>query len=121
MTTFNISAGERTRIIWKLSNSIPTTYEFFAFSPSGNDELSGTIVIKGSNWLFPKPPVSQKLAQQNTVSKTMWDTFYSVYVTSDQDVQVTLGGEQINRSLLYIALVIGITATAASLAFFGMS
>ena len=121
MKTIQINAGQRTRIISKFSNSISTTYRFTASSLSGNGEPTGTIEVKGSNWIFPKPPTSQKLARDNAVAKTMWDTFYSVHVTPDQGVHITLEEGRVNRALLYAALALGITAIAIAMALFGMN
>jgi len=120
MKTIDIKAGQRTRIINKISNSIPTTYHFAASNLSGNDDPTGTVEVKGSNWISPKPPVNQRLTDQNTVTKGMWDTLYSVYVTPDQDIQITLKSGKINQPLLFIALATGIAAAAAVIAFFGM-
>ena len=115
MKTIHVQAGQPTKIIGKFSNSIATTYQFTATSESAIQSLSGTIDIRGSNWIFPKPATTQSLQVENTVSKSMWDTFFSVYVTSDQDVRITLENGQMNKSWVIIALAIGVTAAAASL------
>ena len=118
MKTINIKAHQSIKIISKFSNSIPTTYEFSATCLSNNEQPSGTVEVKGSNWIFSKPPLIQPLKVKNTVSKTMWDTFYSVYITPDHDTSITLENGQMNRPMLFIAMAIGIAAIAASLMIF---
>lgn len=92
MKTIDIKAGQRTRLISRFSNSVPTAYQFKAEALPAAGHLSGPvsgiIEIKGSNWLFPKAAAEQPLQPANAVEKTMWDTFYKVYVTPDTDVRI---------------------------------
>lgn len=120
MKTITLKANERTCIISKLSNSIPTTYQFSAAPMSNATQLSGTIEVKGSSWIFPKDPTTQSLQADNTVSKTMWDTIYKVYVTSDQDTSISLQSGNMNNPLLYGGLAAAIAVIAASLMMFGL-
>ncbi len=100
------------RIVHKFSNSLQTTYQFEAEPVNAGEELSGIIEINGSNWLFPKPGITQKLLKSNLVAKGMWDTFYSVYVVPDCDVRVTTNGSYVSKMWLYLIIVVAVIAVA---------
>ncbi len=121
MTTLEIKAGERKRIIRKFSSSIVATYKFSAEPVNPSEDISGTVEIKGSNWLFPKPAETQELQQQNSVEKGMWDTFYSVFVTPDVDVNISMPKSGIGYLWIYIAIAVFITIFAAGLVIITMS
>lgn len=108
-----IRAGERCRIIRRFSNSLSMTYSFRAESMKAGEPLSGKIEIAGSKWLFPKAPQTQALKRDNSVSKTVWDTFYSVYVTPDVDARIMLERSRILNLLPLLITAILITAVAA--------
>lgn len=90
MKVIEIQRGERCRIIRRLSSSIPRSFSFDVGPLSGLGEVSGTVEVAGSRWLFSKPPVLLDLVSTMTVEKGFWDTLYSVFVTPDQDVRVVL-------------------------------
>ncbi len=115
MPTINIKAGERNRIIHKLSNSLATEYTFLVQPKNPGETVSGEVEISGSNWVFPKAPIMQPLQDDNVVTKGMWDTFYSVYVTPKSDVTVSLAGGSIQSRFLYViaALVVVVVISAA--------
>ncbi len=121
MTTLEIKAGERKRIIRKFSSSIVATYKFSVEPVNPSEDISGTVEIKGSNWLFPKPAETQELQQQNSVEKGMWDTFYSVFVTPDVDVNISMPKSGIGYLWIYIAIAVFITIFAAGLVIITMS
>ena len=56
----------------------------------GPGDVSGTLEVQGSRWLFRKDPVVMDLQPSMTVNKTYWDTLFSVYVTADQDIKVSI-------------------------------
>ena len=90
MKTIEIQRGERRRIIRRFSSSIPKTFCFDVEPLSGSGEVSGTVEVAGSRWLFSTPPVMLDLVPSMAVEKGFWDTRYSVLVTPDQDVRVVL-------------------------------
>lgn len=92
-----ILKGERKRIIRRISNSMQMTYQFEAEPLSAQDKLSGTVEVAGSNWIFPKAAIIQGLESDNSVSKGAWDTFYSVYVTPDCDVSISINQSRISQ------------------------
>ncbi len=112
MKTINVKAGDRVRVIHKFSNSLQTTYQFEAEPVNAGEELSGIVEINGSNWLFPKPSITQKFLKSNLVEKGMWDTFYSVYVVPDCDVRVTSTGSNSSKMWLYLIIVAAVIAVA---------
>jgi len=115
MTEITVKAGQRTQIIRRFSNSVPATYRFLAEPVEAGKELCGLVEVKGSAWLFPKPAVTQKLQRENSVKKGAWDTLYSVYVTPDADIKITLSSAPISQLWLIIALAITAVAVVASL------
>ncbi len=117
MKTFEIKAGEKKRIIYQFSNSLPQTHKFTA-EPTGPDsKLGGVIEVKGSNWLFPKDGVSFDLGDINAIDKGAWDTIYSVYVTPQTDTKITLTSSPVKGRWLYIIGVLIIIAIASSMFF----
>ncbi len=107
--TIQIQAGQTAKIISKFSNSIPATYHFSATTATGGDAPTGTVEIKAST----KAVVTQPLAAENSVSKSMFDATYSVHVTPDQDVTITMGGGNVKSPLRFVAIVVVIVAVAA--------
>ena len=114
MKTIQIHAGKPTKIISKFSNSLTITYHFTASNAVGNNPPSGIVEVKGSNWIFPKPSKIQPLQKENYVTKTMWDVFFNVYVTSDHEVTITLNKGRM-KGLLILAVLILCIGLAASI------
>lgn len=85
-----VRRGERCRVIHRFSSSLSQTFSFEVEPVAGPGPVSGTVEVKGSRWLFRKDPVVLELQPTMTVRKGFWDTLYSVFVTPDQDVKVTL-------------------------------
>ncbi|NQV06750.1 hypothetical protein HQ535_09370 [bacterium] len=85
-----IHAGERSRVLRRFSSSIPRRFSFDVELLGGSGEVSGTVEVAGSRWLFSKPPLMLELRRAMTVEKGFWDTLFSVFITPDQDVRVVL-------------------------------
>ncbi len=115
-----VRQGERTKILSKFSNSLDMTYRFRAEPVSPTDRLSGTVDVKGSNWILPKPAVAQPLTHENEVHKGMWDTFYSVYVEPDCDVTITWDASSLGGNTRLIILIALVVAAALSVITFSM-
>ncbi len=113
LETIEIQKGERVRVIRRFSNSMRMTYRFTAEPVSAGGNLSGVVEVAGSNWIFPKAAVQQELKPDNIVAKGAWDTFYSVYVTPDCPVRITLEQSR-NTHLLPLLLVALLIAALAS-------
>jgi hypothetical protein len=117
MQTIEIRKDERVRVIRRFSNSMRMTYRFTAEPVSDGGNLSGVVEVAGSNWIFPKAVVRQDLKRDNAVDKGAWDTFYSVYVTPDCPVKITVEKSRI-VNLLPILLIALVIATLAASFFF---
>lgn len=112
MKVIEIKAGERRRIKRVRLSSIAMTYRFRAEPLEGNSEVSGTVEVKGSNWIFPKPPVTVALEAENTVEKGTWDTFFTVTVVPDRDVRIVMEERSSKSAGLYAAIIGGIVVLA---------
>ncbi len=121
MKIIEIKAGERRRIIRSFSNSMQKTYHFRAEPLGAGEELSGIVEVRGSRWLFPKPPFRQKLEEENSVDKGMWDSLFSVFVIPDCDVKITMAGSRFMNRLIYIAMASVIIAIAGLVFFLSIS
>ncbi len=99
----------------QISNSLTQTHAFSVRASDPSAKISGTIEVRGSNWIFPKPAVRLPLQRENRVDKNMWDTFYSIHVTPDQDVDITLSGPAVRNLWVYAIIVMIILAIAGSL------
>ena len=53
MKEIQIAAGCKTRIIRRQFSSLAMTYTLDAVPMIQNDDLAGTVEIKGSDWIFP--------------------------------------------------------------------
>lgn len=115
-----VRRGERTKVLSKFSNSLDMTYRFQAEPVAPADNLSGTVEVSGSNWIFSKPSTSQPLARQNEVHKGIWDTFYSVYVEPDCDVTITWDSSSLGGSTKLIVLISLVVTAALFVFIFGM-
>ncbi len=115
MKTIRIKSGQRKRIIRQFSNSLQQTYDFSATALDGNAEVSGIVEVQGSKWMFPKPPLRLDLKRENLVEKGMWDTFYSVYVIPNGDVEITLKPTRTNKLWIYLVIVLVVLALASAL------
>ncbi len=114
MKTIQIKAGERKRIIFQFSNSLLQTYNFSAKTLAGDKDASGTIEVKGSNWIFPKAGIISDLKPENSVEKGMWETIFSVYVTPESDTEVTLTSAPVKNLWLYLIIILVVVAIASS-------
>jgi len=107
-----IKAGERCRIKRARLSSVAMTYRFRAEPLEGNGEVSGTVEVKGSNWIFPKPPVIVDLETDNAVDKGTWDTFFEVTVVPDGDVRIVMEERSMRSAGVYAAIVGAIVVLA---------
>jgi len=115
MKTIEVKSGGKKCIIKRFSNSLQTTYSFSAKPVNPGDAVSGVIEVRGSNWIFPKPPVTLELQHDNSVEKGMWDTFYSVYVVPKTDVKISFKASQYRHGWIYLIIILIILAVASSL------
>ena len=109
-----IKAGETVRILWRFSDSMARGYHFTA-RPLDGGAPRGVVAIHGSRWLMRKPEANQPLAAENMVEKGMWDTIFSIYVTPEQDTEITLTARI--TTPIWLWLIAGLVVVAALSAF----
>lgn len=107
-----VRAGERAKVMTKNFSSLDMTYRFRADPVDPADVVSGTVEMKGSNWMFPKPVTHQPLERDNEVQKGIWDTFYSVHVVPDCDVTITRAATSFGHTTRLVTVVSLIIAAA---------
>ncbi|PLX38220.1 MAG: hypothetical protein C0606_08355 [Hyphomicrobiales bacterium] len=111
--TILIEAGERKRIITRFSSSLVARYRFTATPLEPDAPLSGTVEVRGSAWIFPKPARTQPLEARNEVAKGFWDTIYRVEIIPDHDVMITVETGVFERLWIPLVLAAGIVFAAA--------
>ena len=103
--------GKKTKIFSTFSNNLDMTYRFRVEPKTPGERVAGTVEIRGSNWLFPKPPRTQPLEADCEVHKGVWDTLFSVYIEPTVDVTVTRTGTRFGhlaRLVIVASLVIAV-------------
>ncbi len=113
-TIHSLKAGKTKRIIRRVAHNMPQRFSFAARALNG-EPVSGVVKVQGSSGPFSKPATTQPLQAKNEVSKGAWDTLYSVYVTPDQDVEITQSSVEGGKLFIFLIigiLVIGIAASA---------
>lgn len=116
MKEIQIAAGCRTRIIQRRFSSLAMTYTFNAAPVAQDEDVAGMVEVKGSDWIFPKPVKQVPLKRSNTVEAGGWDTFFSVYVTPESDVYISLSSRSLGRGLWLVGAVMAVVVIA--IAFF---
>ncbi|NJN22721.1 MAG: hypothetical protein HC812_18045 [Leptolyngbya sp. RL_3_1] len=86
----------------------------FRFHASALDggKPQGEVEICGSNWIFPKPPVTQPLKADNVVHAGFWDTFFTVTVTAHGAIEIATPNRHANVSRWMIWAVVLIIVVA---------
>ena len=115
MKEIQIAAGCKTRIIRRRFSSLATTYTFAAVPTHQGTSLTGTVEIKGSNWIFPKSVKRIPLQSSNTVMAGVWDTFFSVDVIPEVDVVITVPSKSFGKWLWVVGLIVVVVAIAVLL------
>ncbi len=86
--TIKIKASERVKIINRSFSSVSMKYKFQA-QPLGSDKLDGEIEIAVRQVFFAQAIKRYPLEEANEVEAGLWDTFVSVYVTANSDLEIT--------------------------------
>lgn len=108
-----IKANERTKIIQRLSNSVPESFSL-SFESVNGEPLSGFLEVEKSALLFDKKLERLDLQAELSLNKGYWDAFYSVYVIAEQDTRVSFsdGFSPARNKLVILALGICFVALA---------
>lgn len=114
--TIRLKSGEQVKIFSRNFSSVPVDFHFQATALDGGSP-NGEIIIQGSNWIFPKPPVTQPLQAHNSVHAGFWDTFFSVFIMAHNDLEITTpkGKANLSRWIIWAAVAIGVVAVAIAL------
>lgn len=83
-----IKANERTKIIQRLSNSIPESFTL-SFETLNGEPLTGYLEVEKSALVLDKKLERLALQAELSLHKGYWDAFYSVYVITEQDTRVS--------------------------------
>ncbi len=113
-TTKTLKAGETTRILRRVAHNMPQSFTFTARALNGADVL-GEVKVQGTAGPLPKPATTQPLQAKNKVSKGAWDIFYSVYITPDQDTEITLNAAEGGKLFIWIIAALLVFGTVAAL------
>ncbi len=97
---FLIPAGERKRVLWLFSSSIPGQPRFKA-NPVEGEELTGEVeVLRGQS------TEALPLSSQNIFDKGFGDTNYQIFVTPDQDCEVEFETRHFRAEILFVVLAV---------------
>jgi len=99
---FRIKAGERKRVLWLFSSSVPGQPQFDA-TPIKGEDLSGKIEVvrSGGTYFFP-------LSRHNICEKGFLDANYKIYVTPDQDCEIAFQTRHFRAETLFIILALAV-------------
>jgi hypothetical protein len=111
MREIELKAGEKRKIFSRRGSSLAETIEFGAEVIDSGEELSGTVEVRHSGWIFRKPPRRQALTERNEIEKGAWDTVFSIWVTADVDARIRLEGSKGMR-LFWIIIALSMLAIA---------
>ena len=115
MKEIQIAAGSRTRIVRRQFSSLETAYSFDAVPTIQGDRLAGMVEIAGSNWIFPKQIQRVPLQPSNSVTAGAWDTFFSVYVTPEVDVVISLPAKSFGGLLWIVGVAVAALVVAVAI------
>ncbi len=113
-TKRTLKAGETTRILRRVAHNMPQSFAFSARALTG-DSVSGVVKVQGSFGPFSKPATTQPLRAENEVSKGAWDTFYSVYLTPEQDIEIVLKAAKGGKLFFWTITALLVLGTLAAL------
>ena len=102
-----VKTNERTKIIQRLSNSIPESFTL-SFETLNGEPLTGYLEIEKSALILDKKLERLPLQAELSLNKGYWDAFYSVYVIAEQDTRVSYAGGFSRARSKVVILAIGI-------------
>ena len=114
-----IAAGERKRIIHRVSNSIPASFHLNLEAANEDETLQGILEIETSAVLLDKKVKQIALEPEMTLHAGFWDAFYTVHLVAEQDVKLSYSAKatKTTRNIYYFALLIAVIALLVYLAF----
>ena len=82
-----IRGGERVLVYRSRTAAFPRSFRLELDPPWA----TGVVTVQGSRWVFRKEPVELPLASGMIVRRGYWDTLFTIHVTPNTDVVVTVG------------------------------
>ncbi len=111
MSEMFVNAGERKRVLWLLSSSMPGPVRFDALAEDGQ-QVSGKIEIGGG--FSGRVRETHALAPENEFRKGFGDANYSIWVTPDQDVRIRFRTAHFRAGKLVLVMGLVLLAALAS-------
>jgi len=110
-----VGAGERTRILHIVSDSIPQDVTFTVSPVGGSGAPSGTVEIVRSPWFLKKRSEHHPIQPRQTFRKRFADVDYAVYLTPGEEVRVAFESRHIERRTLFwiLGTVVALAILAA--------
>lgn len=114
---FDIPAGQRTKVLWIFSSSIPGDVRFSASAAEGNN-LSGKVEVHRQRW-FQWQQEDHDLTSEMVFEKGMSDGDYRIFVTPDQDTTIQFRTRHARAETFFVILacVLGLGIVSGLTAF----
>ena len=111
-----VRSGEKVTIFRRTFSSVPIDFHFHASALDGG-QPDGEIEIRGSEWIFPKQPISRPLQKDNVVHAGFWDTFFTVSVIAHDEVEISTpkGRANLSRWIVWSVIVVMVIAVVTFL------
>ncbi len=110
----HINAGEKVEIFTRGFSSVPMTYEFTA-SGLNESKLQGRIEVLTRSCMGRKKLRTIKLQANNAIKASIWDTFFTLFVVADEDIQVSLPIRKPGTLRMMAVLVVLVVAAASTI------
>jgi len=88
MMEIHAPKGERTRVLYIWSSSMPGAIRFSAETQSGNPP--GGLVETSIRRILPRKTTEYPLKAKNRLTKGVFDSSYQIFVTPDEDTTITV-------------------------------
>lgn len=115
--TISLKSGETVKLFTRRFSSMPIQYRFQA-QAVGTDSPKGTVDIVGRQLVFRKPDVTLPLEEMNSVEAGYWDTFLTIYVTAETDLEIIYKQTGLRYTGWMIGLVAVILVVAIAISLF---
>ena len=116
---FDLKAGERARVLWIFSSSIPGMVRFHAKTETG-EPPQGTIELAVRRW-FAWDRKTFPLSATNRFDKGFSDADYRIYVTADTDCRIEFETRHFRAEIFFRILagilILGVLSAAAAFLF----
>ncbi|MEM6661983.1 MAG: hypothetical protein AAF666_07375 [Pseudomonadota bacterium] len=102
---FHLKAGEKRRVLWLFSSSIPGEVRFRAEAADGSMP-QGTVELARRRW-FEWQRSAHPLAARNVFDKGIADADYRIYVTPETDCRIEFDTRHF-RAEIYFRVLAGV-------------